>query len=82
MVALALLPILFVIALVVVIIKSQGVIKRIAIALLTLLSPIVLIAIVKPAQKGLIFPTFGQVSLLFSEPEDLWIPLATEIIDP
>lgn len=83
MIALALLPIFFVTALVVVVIKSKGVIKRIAIALLTLtlLTPIVLTVLVKPAQKGLVFPTFGQLSLLFSEPDDLWIPLATETID-
>lgn len=84
MIALALLLILLITVLIVVVVKTKSVVKWIATAILILIliTPIVLAALVKPAQKGLIFPTFGKISLLLSEPEDLWTPLASEVIDP
>ncbi len=38
--------------------------------------PLCLILLIKPSQQGKIFPSWGKISLLFSEPDDLWIPLA------
>ncbi|MDH3346192.1 MAG: hypothetical protein OEL75_03310 [Kiritimatiellaceae bacterium] len=84
MIALALLLILFITALILVAVKTKGVVKWIAVAMLILIliTPIVLAVLVKPAQKGLICSTFGKISLLFSEPKDLWVPLVAEVIDP
>jgi len=32
-------------------------------------------------QRGKIFPAIGKISFLFSEPKDLWNPLASAILD-
>ncbi len=59
-------------------IKTKGKTKRISIILLlmALLIPLCLILLIKPSQQGKIFPRWGKISLLFLEPDDLWIPLA------
>ena len=59
-------------------IKTKGKTRKISLTLLVivLLTPLCLILLVKPAQQGKIFPRWGKISLLLSEPDDLWIPLA------
>ncbi|MHC4269752.1 MAG: hypothetical protein ACYSWS_11900 [Planctomycetota bacterium] len=59
-------------------IKSKGRTKKIYLTLLLIVLPIplCLILLIKPSQQGKIFPGWGKISLLFSEPDDLWIPLA------
>jgi len=59
-------------------IKTKGKTRKISLTLLliVLLIPLCLILLIKPSQQGKIFPRWGKISLLFSEPEDLWIPLA------
>ncbi len=59
-------------------IKTKGKTRKISLTLLliVLLIPICLILLIKPSQQGKIFPRWGKISLLFSEPDDLWIPLA------
>jgi len=64
--------------LVVAAIKTKGKTRRISLTLLVivLLIPLCLILLIQPSQRGKIFPRWGKISLLFSEPDDLWIPLA------
>ncbi len=59
-------------------IKTNGKTRKISLTFLViiLLIPLCLILLIKPAQQGKIFPRWGKISLLFSEPDDLWIPLA------
>ncbi len=59
-------------------IKTKGKTRKISLTLLliVLLVPLCLILLIKPSQQGKIFPSWGKISLLFSEPDDLWIPLA------
>ena len=59
-------------------IKTKGKTRKVSLTLLVivLLIPLCLISLVKPSQQGKIFPRWGKISLLFSEPDDLWIPLA------
>jgi len=59
-------------------IKTKGKTRKILLTLLliVLLIPLSLILLIKPSQQGKIFPHWGKISLLFSEPDDLWIPLA------
>jgi hypothetical protein len=59
-------------------IKTKGKTRKIFVTLLVvvLLIPLCLILLIKPSQQGKIFPGWGKISLLFSEPDDLWIPLA------
>ncbi len=58
-------------------IKTKGTTRKISLTLLciVLLIPLCLILLIKPSQQGKIFPRWGKISLLFSEPADLWIPL-------
>jgi hypothetical protein len=59
-------------------IKTKGKTRKIFLTLsfIVLLIPLCLILLIKPSQQGKIFPRWGKISLLFSEPDDLWIPLA------
>ncbi len=59
-------------------IKTKGKTRTISLTLLiiVLLIPLSLILLIKPSQQGKIFPRWGKISLLFLEPDDLWIPLA------
>ena len=59
-------------------IKAKVKTRKVSLTLLVivLLIPLCLISLVKPSQQGKIFPRWGKISLLFSEPDDLWIPLA------
>ncbi len=59
-------------------VKTKGKTRKISVTLLVivLLIPLCLILLIKPSQQGKIFPGWGKISLLFSEPDDLWIPLA------
>ena len=82
MVLFVLLIIATLIMLIIATIKSKGTKKKILASILTfiLITPIILGILIKPAQKGLIFPAFGKLSLLFCEPKDLWSPIAEEVI--
>ncbi len=64
-------------------IKTKGKTRKISVTLLVivLLIPLCLILLIKPSQQGKIFPGWGKISLLFSEPDDLWIPLAKAPLD-
>ena len=69
--------------LVIVAIKTKGKVKKMAlsvIALFILISAVFLV-LVRPAQQGKIFPVLGNISLLLFEPQDLWTPLAEEILN-
>ncbi len=59
-------------------VKTKGKTRKISVTLLVivLLIPLCLILLINPSQQGKIFPGWGKISLLFSEPDDLWIPLA------
>ena len=59
-------------------VKTKGKTRKISVTLLVivLLIPLCLILLIKTSQQGKIFPGWGKISLLFSEPHDLWIPLA------
>ncbi len=59
-------------------IKTKGNTRKISLTLLliVLLIPLCLILLIKPSQQGKILPSWGKISLLFSEPDDLRIPLA------
>ena len=59
-------------------VKTKGKTRKIFVTLLVvvLLIPLCLILLIKPSQQGKVFPGWGKISLLFSEPDDLWIPLA------
>lgn len=63
--------------LIIVSIKTKGKTRKISLTLLVivLLIPLCLILLIKPSQQGKIFPRWGKISLLFSEPDGLWIPL-------
>ena len=58
--------------------KTKGKTRKIFLTLLliVLLIPLCFILLIKPSQQGKIFPRWGKISLLFSEPDGLWIPLA------
>lgn len=70
--------ILIIAGLIVASIKTKGNTRKISLTLLVivLLIPLCLILLIKPSQQGKIFPRWGKISLLFSEPDDLWMPLA------
>lgn len=78
MTIIVLILILIPIALIIATVKSKGKVRGAFLGLLTIviLTPIILLLLLKPAREGKILPGWGKLSLLMAEPVDLWIPLA------
>jgi len=80
MTLIALILILIPTALIIASLKSKGKARKIllSVLLLIILVPVMFILLIKPAQHGKMLPQWGKLSFLFSEPKDLWTPLAEE----
>ena len=83
MIIIALILILIPVALIIASIKSKGKARKILLSILIIiiLIPVTFILLIKPAQQGKILPRWGKISFLFSEPKDLWYPLAEDLLD-
>ncbi len=78
MVVISLIIGLIYIGLMIALLKSKKGVKKVILGILVclLLIPASLLVLVKPAQKGVVFPGWGKLSLLMFEPADLWEPLS------
>lgn len=83
MIITALILLLIPVTIIIVILKTKGKIRKILFSLLAIiiLIPICLVLLTPYMQRGKIFPTIGKISFLFSEPKDLWNPLASATLD-